>query len=66
MERVISWWKLEEKEGLRTLVNADPVKHGRWVPVKHGLYMCTVCDVYIQMVMEEFDYCPFCGAKMDG
>ena len=46
-----------------------PVRHGRWVNESFYTY-CSVCgnmaiyDKYGQEV--ESDYCPNCGAKMDG
>ena len=50
-----------------------PVRHGRWVQrkiresqfVQNGytrLY-CSVCGEYSE---GEYNYCPYCGAKMDG
>ena len=42
-------------------VEAEPVRHGRWIAVD-GKVVCSVC--YEEN--KETDYCPFCGAKMDG
>lgn len=46
-----------------------PVRHGRWVkhyrsgtPVAEG-YVSTCCDMWNN---RKSDYCPNCGAKMDG
>lgn len=46
-----------------------PVAHGRWVthyrsgtPVAEG-YVSTCCDMWNN---RKSDYCPSCGAKMDG
>lgn len=59
-------------------VDAEPVRHGRWVPVdgKHPCdeWDCTACGerrtFLVEMDaddMEEcYPYCPNCGAKMDG
>ena len=52
-----------------------PVRHGRWIYTrKYGEYECSVChgidtdcsDYYSSHVVTEQDYCPNCGAKMDG
>ena len=53
-----------------------PVRHGRWIRVSKlcGEYECSVChgadsncsDYYGTHIVTEQDYCPFCGAKMDG
>lgn len=52
-----------------------PVVHGRWIYIgKYGEYECSVChgidtdcsDYYSSHVVTEQDYCPNCGARMDG
>ena len=48
-----------------------PVKHGRWIEHKHfhhdhyidSTYECSECNVEEPLTS---DYCPNCGAKMDG
>ena len=61
---------VEEKEG-NPVRPADvaPVVHGRWVtyyrsgtPVAEG-YVSTCCDMWNN---RKSDYCPHCGAIMDG
>ena len=51
-------------------VDAEPVRHGRWVKDKNGDTYCSHCDTYIPVVwgeeIEETDHCPNCGAKMGG
>lgn len=44
----------------------DAVKHGRWIE-KTGRAMCSICadECWADGVME-YNYCPNCGAKMDG
>ena len=49
-------------------VDAVEVVHGRWIPADYKSYIyckCSVCGRRIT-VDEETDYCPHCGAKMDG
>lgn len=45
----------------------DAVKHGRWVDA-NGIRKskCENCGVEFGRVMEDCNYCPHCGAKMDG
>lgn len=53
-----------------------PVRHGKWIPVStaYGEYKCSVCDgmdsdcsdYYGSHGVLNQDYCPYCGAKMDG
>ena len=62
-------------------VEREPVKeykevvHGYWKKVNsYGTYECSVCsgrdtdccDYYGTHDVREQDYCPYCGAKMDG
>lgn len=53
-------------------VDAVPVRHGYWIrhddaDIIDGYYVpdyeCSVCHAWKQ---DESDYCPDCGAKMDG
>ena len=48
-------------------VDAAPVVHGRWVDMpgkpNWDQKMCSVCGYYFCC---QINYCPNCGAKMDG
>ena len=53
--------------------DAQTVKHGRWITEyepdgKPYCFHCSVCDSDFNIVRNEiaYDYCPDCGAKMDG
>ena len=55
---------------LRELLEDTPaadvveVRHGEWIDGKCGHYkICSECK---QIADFDFDYCPHCGAKMDG
>ena len=45
-------------------------KHGRWMEADDGDgVVCSVCGVdfcHIYLETDRFNYCPNCGAKMDG
>ena len=49
-----------------------PVRHERWVSVPHKLArVCSVCNrdepyKFADIDADVYDYCPNCGAKMDG
>ena len=46
-----------------------PVRHGRWVQTKAPfMNECEVCSVcgYRTVWGHRYNYCPHCGAKMDG
>ena len=48
-------------------IEAEPVKHGRWVDngiPESILSKCSVCG--FSCGAYTFNYCPNCGAKMDG
>ena len=48
-------------------VDAEPVKHGRWVHDINNLYGCSECLGRETMSHKKLKpYCPNCGAKMDG
>lgn len=66
---------LEYAENLPA-ADVAPVRHGQWICIRKGYeeYECSVChgmdsncsDYYGSHVVTEQDYCPNCGAKMDG
>lgn len=49
-------------------IEAEPVKHGRWIPTDRlgGMdwYCCNACSQYNATYRSPF--CPNCGARMDG
>ena len=59
-------------EYLYELPNADvaPVRHGRWIEKQKYtfgvMYDCSICDDRILDNGHSWNYCPNCGAKMDG
>lgn len=48
-------------------VDAVPVVHGRWIPfhseVAGDIQYCSACEIGFGA---KTDYCPHCGARMDG
>lgn len=48
-------------------VDAAPLVHGRWLDEKHGfMYYDAACSVCGARNDRASNYCPHCGAKMDG
>ena len=53
-------------------IDVAPVRHGRWISVPHKLArICSVCNrdepyKFADINADVYDYCPNCGAKMDG
>lgn len=73
----VSYSREDAADCIRYMDAADvaPVVHGRWIYIgKYGEYECSVChgidtdcsDYYSSHVVTEQDYCPNCGARMDG
>lgn len=74
-----SWCQDERKPGLKQALEmfdevpaADvaPVVHGRWIE-DHDYLKCPECNVMVKWDFTFFDignwnFCPNCGAKMDG
>ena len=54
---------------LDTPVEAEPVRHGKWIFNKEKLtWECSMCKYPTDSIFDESrtPYCPDCGAKMDG
>lgn len=53
------------------IVDVAPVRHGRWISDEGDvLFHCSECETQISTSWDyddlHWDYCPNCGAKMDG
>ena len=49
--------------------DVEPVKHGHWVKEKPDVLIhwhCSVCENCYYLEEPNANYCPNCGAKMDG
>ena len=53
----------------RPTVDAEPVRHGKWINAGHDAFTqyrrCSSCARLLENA-PAYDYCPRCGAKMDG
>lgn len=57
-------------------IDAEPIRHGRWEDNKVAFYLkCSECgatvrknlyDVFLDCDIRDLNYCPHCGAKMEG
>lgn len=48
-------------------VEAEPVRHGHWDDSFDGITpYCSVCGMSHNCINRTPDYCPHCGAKMEG
>ena len=62
---------LEGTSPCEQFINKDvaPVRHGHWVKEKSDVLIhwhCSVCEKCYFLEEPNADYCPHCGAKMDG
>lgn len=53
-----------------TIIDVAPVVHGRWIEQEKytfgTMYDCSICGNRILDNGHHWNYCPNCGAKMDG
>lgn len=49
----------------QTAADVAPVVHAYWIPCDNGGYFCSNCDKRAGFRFD-LEYCPRCGAKMDG
>ena len=47
-------------------VDAVEVVHGRWIQSEPGYRLCSHCMADVAIYSGHTNYCPNCGAKMDG
>ena len=62
---------LEDTSPCKQFISKDvaPVRHGCWVKEKYDVLLhwhCSVCEKCYFLEEPNADYCPHCGAKMDG
>lgn len=53
------------------MVEAEEIRYGKWIDLGDGVWQCTVCgdEFYFKVgtpIMNNGNYCPCCGAKMEG
>lgn len=49
--------------------DVQPVVHGQWLSREDfvaGMWECMACKSWCEMSGNLYNYCPHCGAKMDG
>lgn len=65
-ERAIAYSECIREIGEAPTVDAAPVRHGRWLTHEGvlGVAYCSVCCY--ELKTNNTNYCPNCGAKMDG
>ena len=60
----MGWYKANKAVDECAAVDAVEVVHGYWIEHLH-FYECSCCGFDVCDI-EDYNYCPNCGAKMDG
>ena len=47
-------------------IEISRVRHGRWVDTDSEFAQCSLCKYPVYAAWNATNYCPNCGAKMDG
>lgn len=51
---------------INTAADVVPVLHGRWIASHDDICTCSICKYPVYAAWNATNYCPNCGAKMDG
>ena len=78
-QEYLKWVVVEREKEIallkKQLAEAQPVRHGRWIPEDEyyvdDTYICSVCGYEFiitagDLESNELNYCPRCSSKMDG
>ena len=63
------WEEIEEAINTAPAADVVPVVHGRWIQVDSTKCRCSHCDIIALIALYphgDKNFCPNCGAKMDG
>ena len=64
--------QMQERASLKHLIadfpadDVAPVRHGRWIASHDEFCQCSLCKYPVYAAWNTTNYCPNCGAKMDG
>ena len=78
-QEYLKWVVVEREKEIallkKQLADIQPVQHGRWIvedeDYEDSIYICSACGYEFiiragDLESNELNYCPRCGAKMDG
>ena len=57
---------MNENRCINTTADVVPVRHGRWIASHDEFCACSICKYPVYVGWNQTNYCPNCGAKMDG
>ena len=64
IELPTAYENIEREIGDIPAADVAPVVHGEWEYYTHTMMACSICKRHVPRHKSE--YCPHCGAKMDG
>ena len=64
----VNYSREDAADCIRYMNAADvaPVRHGRWIASHDEFCACSICKYPVYVGWNQTNYCPNCGAKMDG
>ena len=64
----VNYSREDAADCIRYMNAADvaPVRHGRWIASHDEFCQCSLCKYPVYAAWNATNYCPNCGAKMDG
>lgn len=65
-EAANAWEGAADRLAIAPAVDAAPVRHGRWKRIDSSVYKPAICSCCGASQFIDSNYCPNCGAKMDG
>lgn len=64
-EKLYSENDIREMIFMMPTVDAEPVRHGKWIWDKYNGIVNYHCSECLELCDGEYDFCPYCGARMD-
>ena len=68
----VIWSIFDGRDDFKNFIRQEfePIKHGKWIKLYHDNYKCSECgswweSEYNNEVINDFNYCPNCGTRMD-
>lgn len=66
IERAPEWDGHTPAQAIERIGKLEPVRHGRWIDTDSEFVQCSLCKYPVYAGWNQTNYCPNCGARMDG
>lgn len=57
---------MNENRSINTSYDVETVRNGRWIASHDEFFACSICKYPVYVGWNQTNYCPNCGAIMDG